>query len=145
MSRQKPATGDLIPGPDQRKSKRPALEKLSQPVQEMVQELHAVCAAVEAGVPLEKVATVRTCTIDVRLPELSPAQIRAIRDSLGLSQALFATFLGAAMPTVRSGEQGHRAPSAMARRLLGVIRDDPAYWKKKLAGTLSPRKVGAGS
>ena len=145
MSRQKKAAGKLIPGPDGMKSRRLPAEELSRPVREMVEGLHAVCDAVEAGVPLEKVATVRTCTIDVRLPELSAAQIRSIRNSLGLSQALFATFLGVGMPTVRSWEQGHRAPSAMARRFLGVIRDDPDYWKEKLAGTLSPRQNGVGS
>ena len=142
MTRQKPAAEKLTPEPDQMKSKRFSAQELSRPVREMVEGLHAVCDAVEAGVPLDKVATVRTCTIDVRLPELSSAQIRSIRNSLGLSQALFATFLGVGMPTVRSWEQGHRAPSAMARRFLGVIRDDPEYWRGKLAGTLSPRRSG---
>lgn len=145
MSRQKTAAGKLIPGPGGTKSRRLPLEELSRPVREMVEGLHAVCAAVETGVPLEKVATVRTCMIDVRSPELSAAQVRSIRESLGLSQALFATFLGVGIPTVRSWEQGHRAPSAMARRFLGVIRDDPEYWKRKLAGTLAPRKHGVGN
>ncbi len=145
MSRQKATAGKPIPGQDKVKSKRLPAEELSRTVREMVEGLHAVCDAVEAGVPLQKVATVRTCAIDVRLPELSSAQIRSIRSSLGLSQALFATFLGVGMPTVRSWEQGHRAPSAMARRFLGVIRDDPDYWKRKLAVTLSPQKNGVGS
>ncbi len=144
MTRQKAAAGKLIPGPDEMKSRQLPAEKLSRPVQEMVEELHAICDAVEAGVRLEQVATVRTCAIDVRLPELSSAQIRSIRNSLGVSQSLFATFLGVRMPTVRSWEQGQRVPSAMARRFLGVIRDDPEYWKGKLAGTLSPRKSGVG-
>ena len=91
MTRQKPAAEKLTPEPDQMKSKRFSAQELSRPVREMVEGLHAVCDAVEAGVPLDKVATVRTCTIDVRLPELSSAQIRSIRNSLGLSQALFAT------------------------------------------------------
>src|SRR3954452_19974491 len=121
MSRPKAIAGGRIPGPTERKSRRPNSEGLSQPVREMVEGLHAICDAVEAGVPLEKVATVRTCSIDVRLPEISPAQIRSIRDLLGLSQSLFASFLGVGMPTVRSWDQGHRAPSAIARRLLGAI------------------------
>ena len=68
----------------------------------------------------------------MRFPTLSPADIRAVRESLDLSQALSANFLGMAPGTVRSWEQGERAPTAVARRLLGVIRDDPAYWRKKL-------------
>ena len=145
MSRPKVAAGNLVPSPDEKTSRRRASTELSEPIREMVEGLHAICDALEAGVPLEKAATVRTCTIDVRLPEMSPAQIRSIRDSLGLSQALFATFLGVGMPTVRSWEQGHRTPSAIARRLLGVIRDDPDYWRRKLVGTLSPRKNRLGS
>lgn len=145
MSRQKAAAGKLMTRPGEMESRPLRARELSGPVREMVHGLPAGCDAVEAGLPLEKVSTVRTCTIDVRSPELSSAQIRAIRDSLGLSQALFATFLGVGIPTVRSWEQGDRAPSAMARRFLGVIRDDPEYWKRKLAETLSPRKNGVGS
>ena len=142
MSRRKAAAGNLIPDLDKLKSRRLPVEELSLPVREMVEGLHAVCNAVEAGVPLEKVATVRTCTINVRLPELSSAQIRSIRNSLGLSQARIRDF-----PRSWDADRavvGARAPvpSPMARRFLGVIRDDPEYWRGKLAGTLSPRRSG---
>jgi putative transcriptional regulator len=102
-------------------------------VREMVEGLHELCDAIEAGAPLGRMATVRTYQIDLTPPELSPVAIRAIRESLGLSQALFADFLGVGLPTVRSWEQGRRAPSALARRFLGTIRDDPRYWRGKLA------------
>ena len=72
-------------------------------------------------------STVRTYQIDVTLPILGPVEVRSIRESLGLSQALFADFLGVAPTTVRSWEQGQREPSALARRFLGEIRDDPAH------------------
>jgi putative transcriptional regulator len=97
-----------------------------------VEELHALCDAVEAGVPLEKAAKVRTTAIYVRPPVLSPSQIRAIRSSLNLSETLFATFLGVRIATLRSWEQGRSAPSSLARRFLVAIRDDPGYWKGKL-------------
>ena len=99
----------------------------------MVAGLHELCDAIETGVPLERVATVRTYRIDLAPPELSPAEVRSIREDLGLSQALFADFLGVGLPTVRSWEQGQRVPSAMARRFLGAIRDDSSYWREKLA------------
>ena len=44
------------------------------------------------------------------------------------------------MPTVTVVGAGAPPPSAIARRLLGVIRDDPDYWRKKPVGTMSPRK-----
>jgi putative transcriptional regulator len=99
----------------------------------MVEGLHALCDAVEAGVPLEKAVTVRTSTTNARPPVLSPSQIRAIRSSLNLSETLFATFLGVRIATLRSWEQGRSAPSSVARRFLVVIRDDPGYWKAKFA------------
>jgi DNA-binding transcriptional regulator YiaG len=107
-------------------------------VREMVDGLHAVCDAIESGVPLERAATVRTLRIPSDVPPPSPGEIRAIRDSLGLSQAAFADFLGAGLNTVRSWEIGDREPSALARRLLGAIRDDPAYWRGRLAKMLRP-------
>ena len=98
-------------------------------MKELVEGLHHLCDALEAGAPLERVATVRTYQIAFTLPDLGPTAIRTIRESLGLSQTLFAAFLGVGLPTVRSWEQGQRQPSAMARRFLGEIRDDPKYWR----------------
>ena len=115
---------------------------LSPRVREMVEGLHELCDAVETGAPMEQTATVRTYQIDLVPPELPPPAIRAIRDSLGLSQALFAAFLGVGLPTVRSWEQGQREPSTWARRFLGEIRDNPRYWREKLARA-AVRKVTA--
>ncbi|HEX8200030.1 MAG TPA: helix-turn-helix domain-containing protein [Isosphaeraceae bacterium] len=116
--------------------------ELSPRVREMVDGLHALCDAVEAGTPVERLASVRTCQIDLTPPELSPAAIRAIRESLGLSPALFADFLGVGLPTVRSWEQGRRQPSALARRFLGAIRDDPRTWREKLARAAVRKEIG---
>jgi putative transcriptional regulator len=114
------------------KSKRKQAEVLSPRVREMVAGLHAACDAIEAGVPLERVATVRTYQIDVTLPTLSPGDVQLIRESLGLSLAQFAGFLGVSLTTVRAWELGQRQPSGPARRFLGEIRDDPASWRAKL-------------
>jgi DNA-binding transcriptional regulator YiaG len=112
--------------------KRKDAGKLSPRVQEMVGGLHALCDAIEAGTPLEQVATVRTFRIDLRPPELSPKEIRSIREEFGLSQSLFADFLGVGLPTIRSWEQGQRMPSALARRFLGEMRENANYWREKL-------------
>ena len=74
----------------------------------MVDELHAICDAVESGIPLERVATVRT--IRVRTMHPSPDEIRAIRGSLGLTQVRFAEFLGAGLTTVRSWNSSSGSP-----------------------------------
>ncbi len=108
-------------------------------VREMVDDLHAVCDAVESGIPLERVATVRTHRIRREAPRLSPDEIRAIRDSLGLSQARFAEFLDSRTGHRALWELGQREQSALARRLLVAIRDDPAYWRRRLAKMAKPR------
>ncbi len=120
------------PGP-RAEASRAQDESLSPHLRELVDDLHAVCDAIESGVPLERAATVRTFRINTGIPAPSADEIRAIRGSLGLSQAGFADFLGAGLNTVRSWELGRREPSALARRLLGAIRDDPAYWRGRLS------------
>jgi DNA-binding transcriptional regulator YiaG len=125
------------PGPG---AKRKQPQALSPRVREMVDDLHAICDAVESGIPLERVATVRTFRVRAEIPAPSPDEIRAIRGSLGLSQAGFAEFLGAGLGTVRSWELGQREPSALARRFLGAIRDDPAYWRGRLATMSRPQE-----
>jgi DNA-binding transcriptional regulator YiaG len=50
-----------------------------------------------------------------------------------MSQVIFARFLGVDPNTVRSWEQGARPPSAIARRFMGEIEDDPEYWRRRIA------------
>src|SRR5689334_7693725 len=142
MSRRKATSDEFASRTNAKASIRPRPNELSEPVREMVEELHALCDAVEAGVPLARAATIRTSTISARPPALSPSQIRAIRGSLNLSQARFAMFLGVRIATVRSWEQGRSAPSSLARRFLVAIRDDPGYWKAKLNGAAPLQENG---
>jgi len=75
----------------------------------------------------QQMFTVRT----VEIPEpnvYSARQIRAIRDSLGVSQAVFAHLLGVSVILVKSWERGSREPSPLARRLLDTIKADPSRW-----------------
>ncbi|HET6251605.1 MAG TPA: helix-turn-helix domain-containing protein [Tepidisphaeraceae bacterium] len=68
-------------------------------------------------------------TIEVPDPRIYRAkQIRALRESLGVSQAVFAHLLGTSIVLVKSWERGVREPSLMARRLLDTIKADPARW-----------------
>jgi putative transcriptional regulator len=97
----------------------------------MVDGLHELCNAIEAGIPLEQAARVRPALVSIRPPNLKAADIRAIRESLGLNQALFASFLGVRPTTLRSWEQGETRPSPLARRFLDEIRDDREYWLEK--------------
>ena len=58
-------------------------------------------------------------------PPPTPAQVRALRTRLGLSQAQFALRFGFTIDTVQQYEQGRRTPSGPASTLLRVIDADP--------------------
>jgi putative transcriptional regulator len=75
----------------------------------------------------------RRARVTIALPEMPPEAVRSVRESLGLSQPLFAEFIGASASAVKAWERGAKKPTSTARRLLGAIRDDPAYWTAQLA------------
>ena len=58
-------------------------------------------------------------------PEMSPEEIVAARESLNVSQPVFARLLNVPTVTAVSWEKGRRKPSGAALRLLQVIRKHP--------------------
>jgi putative transcriptional regulator len=89
--------------------------------------------------PLEEKYTVRQVVVVVPPPQVGPDDVRRTRNELGVSQPVFADFLGTSPSTVRSWEQGQKVPSPMARRFLGLIGADPAYWKSRFASMVEPQ------
>jgi putative transcriptional regulator len=65
-------------------------------------------------------------TIYVQQPRTYTSKnVRAVRQQLGVSQAIFAQLLGVSQVLVRSWERGARAPAPVACRLLDIVRDNP--------------------
>jgi DNA-binding transcriptional regulator YiaG len=58
--------------------------------------------------------------------------VRATRQKLAVSQAIFAHLLGVSAMLVRAWEQGQRAPAMWARRLLDEVNRDPRHWRGML-------------
>ena len=56
---------------------------------------------------------------------LKPSEIRAFRESLSASQALFARLLNVSSNAVESWEQGIRQPRQATLKLLHIARKDP--------------------
>jgi DNA-binding transcriptional regulator YiaG len=68
-------------------------------------------------------------TIQIPSPNLYRAkEIRQLRESLAVSQAVFAHLIGVSVILVKSWECGVREPNLMARRLLDTIKADPSRW-----------------
>lgn len=69
------------------------------------------------------------CTV-TPVPELSSAEIKDIRISLGMTQATFAEAIGVSVKTVEAWEAGTNKPIGIARRFLSVIKSDPDIFIK---------------
>lgn len=76
--------------------------------------------------------TVRTVGLDVKPREYTGEEVKVVRDLLGLSQPLFARFLGVSVQAVRAWENGGQRPSAMACRFLDEIALKPDYWRERV-------------
>jgi putative transcriptional regulator len=107
---------------------------------EIVGALTELRDTLRARTPLESKYTVRKVVVVVPPPQLGPDDIRKTREVLGVSQPVFADFLGASPSTVRAWEQGQKPPSPMARRLLGLIASDPTYWRDKLCSMIAAKQ-----
>ncbi len=64
---------------------------------------------------------------------LSPAEIKAIRASVKMSQAIFARSFQLSLDTIKGWEQGKRKPDAAAANYLRMIKADPEYVQRTLA------------
>jgi putative transcriptional regulator len=102
--------------------------KLSAAGAKVVAALEETLAAMRAGKPL----TARRYHVTFPLPEYGPLDVRRVRGLFGMSQAIFAQFLGVDTNTIQSWEQGARRVSSVARRFLGELESDPDYWRQKI-------------
>ena len=64
---------------------------------------------------------------------LSPAEIKAIRVSVRMSQAVFARSFQLSLDTIKGWEQGKRKPDAAAVNYLRMIQADPEHVQRTLA------------
>ncbi len=63
------------------------------------------------------------------IEEFSASDIKSIRKNTGMTQALFAKYLGVSLKTVEAWEAGRNQPSGAACRMLYVTKQDPQFPK----------------
>ncbi len=63
------------------------------------------------------------------IEEFSAKEIKEIRRNTGLTQILFAKYLGVSLKTVEAWEAGRNQPSGSASRLLFITKNDPQFPK----------------
>jgi len=60
----------------------------------------------------------------------APEEIRRIRMDTGLTQIVFANYMGVSVKTVEAWESGRNHPKGAACRMLSLTRNDPLFPKK---------------
>lgn len=65
--------------------------------------------------------------------DVAPADVKAVRKRLGVSQPQFALMIGVSVATLRNWEQGRRQPDGPARALLKVAAHNPGAVIEALA------------
>ena len=85
-----------------------------------------------------KTSTARDLPVGPPAPDYSPEDIRALRKTLNLSQAVFAQVLSTSVSTIQSWEQGKRNPDQMARRLIQFAGTMAAREPETLSVLLTP-------
>jgi putative transcriptional regulator len=108
-----------------RRTKRNSVER------DLICALEEFAGDLKGDAPLPDKYTCRRMVLVLEPRAYGSKQVRATRNLLRLSQALFAHFLGVSPKTVRSWEQG-KTPSDMACRFMDEIQRNPAYWRKRI-------------
>jgi putative transcriptional regulator len=99
--------------------------------QEILEALGEFTDALEKGEVFKRF-TCRQIKLNLVPTEYSPALVKKTRKLLGISQSLFARFLGVSPKTVRAWEQGINIPHPMACRFMDEIRRVPSFWIERL-------------
>jgi putative transcriptional regulator len=87
---------------------------------------------VESSADLPKILTVRNIKLTLRPQVFSADEVKTIRKTLNVSQAVFAEFLGVSSATVQDWEQGIKTPSGPACRLMNEITLNTPSWSRRI-------------
>ena len=73
----------------------------------------------------------RTKTMSIEpIPDFKAAEIKQIRNELGMTQVLFAGFMGVSTKTVEAWEAGKSTPTPTAKKLMFLIQEDHTLIQK---------------
>ena len=69
------------------------------------------------------------CTVNP-VPDFNAQEIKSVRNTLQMTQATFAAVMGVSTKTVEAWEAGTNMPIGTARRMLSLLKADPALLTK---------------
>lgn len=80
---------------------------------------------------LEQAVEIRQGKVEVsRVSRYEVADVKALRESLSVTQAEFAQALGTSVDTVKSWELKRRNPTGLAAKVLAAIKDNPVVYNE---------------
>ena len=76
---------------------------------------------------LENVRVHKVSKVIEPVGEFTPSQIKLIRNNSNMTQEVFAKCLGVSKKSVEAWEGGRTKPDGAARRLLGLLQNNPYF------------------
>ena len=105
----------------------------------IIQGLQGFSKALKQGEDISERFTCRKVVLNLQPTSYTPQEVKETRALLGMSQSLFAKFLGVSVSLVQAWEQGQRKPEPMACRFLDEIRTDPEHWRERFFQLAEPK------
>jgi DNA-binding transcriptional regulator YiaG len=102
----------------------------------LIQGLEEAVAVARGKIPPARVTRRKVTARHVEVappPRYRPKKIAAVRNSLGVSQPVFASMLNVSKSTVRAWEQGERAPEGATLRLIELAEKHPEVLTRTVA------------
>lgn len=109
----------------------------------IIQGLEQFADALDKGQDVTQTFTCRKIVLDLEPASYSPELVKKTRAMLGMSQAMFAQFLGASRQAVQKWEQGRGKPEPIACRFMDEIRRNPEYWRERFLELARPKTASS--
>lgn len=107
---------------------------------EILEALTEFTEALENGDVIQRM-NCRRFRLNLRHTSYTPGLVKKTRGLLGISQPLFARFLGCSPKSIKAWEQGVNEVPPMACRFMDEIRRNPTYWRKVLESVAESKAV----
>lgn len=105
---------------------------------ELVRRLRHFNEVLETTNHLPDRFTCRTIRLNLQPKGYDGADVKKVRKILGVSQPLFAQFVGVSVAAIRDWEQGIKPPSRTVCRLMDEIFHNPEYFRKRFRELSKP-------
>jgi putative transcriptional regulator len=113
-------------------------KKMNDIERELLEGMEEFVTDLKGDEPIKGKYTCRRMVLDLQPQTYGPAEVKATRLQLRVSQSMFAQFLGVSPKTVRAWEQG-KPVSKMACRFMDEVGRNPEYWRKRIRNSIKTK------